>query len=319
MQLHAASIGEAVPRENFDALIQSVFDSAVNLRLADEDRLITVLISDHYELPQGIRLATKNLSLQSLAVGHQAASRGGMLRFDSSPLSIDLRGAHIWRCRVRDLNTDMSLPTIQKAWSTALNFLTKGQRLKSTEIIADDLFQIGTGSALSQRMSRPVMQLIKSAQQFEVQGSAQVAEKMIGLGPGVTPSGDDILIGFLAGLWSMAGQHDKQLSFVRLFGNEIIKLAKQTSEISRTYLYHAAQGQFSSSLSMLAEAIATYGDVEQATQEAMRVGHSSGMDSVTGLLVGLSVWNNFALAAVSKMPLSGTRRGRRFESPKEVT
>jgi hypothetical protein len=78
----------------------------------------------------------------------------------------------------------MSLPTIQKAWSTALNFLTKGQRLKSTEIIADDLFQIGTGSALSQRMSKPVMQLIKSAQQFEVQGSAQVAEKIIGLGPG---------------------------------------------------------------------------------------------------------------------------------------
>src|SRR5687768_18189259 len=100
--------------------------------------------------------------------------------------------------------------SIQKAWSTALNFLTKGQRLKSTEIIADDLFQIGAGSALSQRLSKPVMELIESGQQFEVQGSAQVAEKMIGLGPGVTPSGDDILIGFLAGLWSMAGQHDKQ-------------------------------------------------------------------------------------------------------------
>jgi hypothetical protein len=319
MQLHAASIGSTVPRENFDAWIQSVFDSAVNLRLADEDRLITVLISDHYELPQGIRIAKRDNSFQSLTVGHQAASRGGVLRFGSSPLSIDMRAAHIWKCRVRDLNTDMSLPTVQKAWSTSLNFLTRGQRLKSTEIIADDLFQIGTGSALSQRMSRPVMQLIKSAQQFEVQGSAQAAEKMIGLGPGVTPSGDDILIGFLAGLWSMAGQHYKQLSFIRLFGNEIIKLAKQTSEISRTYLYHAAQGQFSSSLSMLAEAIATYGDVEQAAQEAMRVGHSSGMDSVTGLLIGLSVWNNLALAAVSKMPLSGTRRGRHLESPEEVT
>jgi len=291
MQLHAASIGEAVQRENFDALIQSVFDSAVNLRLADEDRLITMLISDHYELPQGIRLATKNLSLQSLAIGHQAASRGGMLRFDSSPLSIDLRGAQIWRCRVRDLNMDMSLPTIQKAWSTALNFLTKGQRLKSTEIIADDLFQIDTGSALSQRMSRPVMGLIAAAEQFDIKGSIHAAEKMIGLGPGVTPSGDDILIGFLAGLWSMAGQNQTQLSFIRSFGNEIIQIAKQTSEISRTYLYHAAHGQFSSSLSTLAEAISTGNGVEQATQEVMRVGHSSGMDSVTGLLVGLSVWN----------------------------
>jgi hypothetical protein len=291
MQIHAASIGEAVPRENFDALIQSVFDSAVNLRLADEHRLITVLISDHYELPQGIRIATKNISFQSLTIGHHTASRGGILRFDSSPLAVDLRGAPIWKCRVRDLNTDMRSPVTQKAWATALGLLTKEQKLKNTDLRADDLFQIDTGSVLSRRMSRPVMGLISSTEQFDIKGSIHAAEKMIGLGPGVTPSGDDILIGFLAGLWSMAGGNQTQLSFIRLFGNEIIKIAKQTSEISRTYLYHAAQGQFSSSLSTLAKAIATGNGVEQATQEAMRVGHSSGMDSVTGLLIGLCVWN----------------------------
>ena len=141
------------------------------------------------------------------------------------------------------------------------------------------------------------MGLIASTEQFDIRGSIHAAEKMIGLGPGVTPSGDDILIGFLAGLWSMAGQNQPQLSFIRSFGNEIIKISKQTSEVSRTYLYHAAQGQFSSSLSTLAGAVTTGSGVEHATQEAMRVGHSSGMDSVTGLLVGLCVWNNFALTA----------------------
>ena len=291
MQLHAASIGEAVPREVFDALIQSVFDSAVNLRLADEDRLITVLISNHYELPQGIRIAKKEVSLQSLAVAHQAASRGGILRFESSPLAIDLRSAPVWKCRVRGLNVDMRSPVTQKAWSTALGLLIREQKLKNTDIRADDLFQTDTGSPVSQRMSRPVMGLISSTEQFDIKGSIHAAEKMIGLGPGVTPSGDDILIGFLAGLWSMAGQNQMQLSFIHSFGNEIIQIAKQTSEISRTYLYHAAHGQFSSSLSTLAEAIGTGNDLEQATQEAMRVGHSSGMDSVTGLLVGLCVWN----------------------------
>jgi hypothetical protein len=49
--------------------------------------------------------------------------------------------------------------------------------------------------------------------------------------------------------------------------------------------------QFSSSLSHLAEAIATGGDVEATAQTSMRVGHSSGMDSVTGLLIGLCAWN----------------------------
>ena len=99
MQCYAASIGEAVPHDNFDALVQSVFHSAVNLRLTNADRLITLLISDHYELPQGIRITAKNAPLQDLRVDLQAAARGGIVRFESSPLTVDLRRAAVWKCR----------------------------------------------------------------------------------------------------------------------------------------------------------------------------------------------------------------------------
>ena len=68
-------------------------------------------------------------------------------------------------------------------------------------------------------------------------------------------------------------------------------VASGTTEISRTYLLHAVQGQFSSSLSNLAHAIATGDHVAGPAEEAFRVGHSSGMDSVTGLLLGLAVWS----------------------------
>lgn len=298
MQLQALSIGEAIPRQNFDAVIQSAFESAINLRLAVEDRLITLLISEGYELPQGIRIWTKYLSLQSLTPGLRTASRGGILRFDSSPLTVDLRGAPVWKCRVPELNLNMGLLSVQQAWSTAWDLLNKEQRLKNTDLVADNLFQTGTGSSLSQRISKPVMSLVTSTEGFDVQGALRAAQKLIGLGPGVTPTGDDILIGFLAGLWGMAVQDQGQLAFIHSFGTELVKLARQTSEISRTYIYHASQGQFSSSLSYLVEAIATDNNVEAFLQSAMRVGHSSGMDSVTGLLIGLCVWNTSAPAAV---------------------
>ncbi|MDO8752434.1 MAG: DUF2877 domain-containing protein [Anaerolineales bacterium] len=291
MQLQAASIGEAIPRDNFDALIRSVFDSAVNMRLEGADRLITLLISDHDELPQGIRITDKNPALQSLTVGLRATCRGGILRFDSSPITIDLRGAPIWRCRVTELNTDMQSPSVIEAWSTAWDLLNKQQRLKKTELIAGDLFKLNTGSLLAQKLGKSVLQLVPATEQFDVQGCSRAAEKMIGLGPGVTPSGDDLLIGYLAGLWSTAGSHQQQSSFIRSFGISLMKMAKQTNEISRTYLYHAIHGQFSSNLSTLAEAITTGHQIEKAIQAAMRVGHSSGMDSVTGLLIGLAVWN----------------------------
>ena len=290
MYIHAASVGEAVPRDRFDAVVQSVFDAAVNLRLAGEDRLITVLISNRYELPQGIRIEAKNAPLQTLSVGQRASARDGILRFDASPLTVDLRNAPVWICRVRELGTDMKSTAVRQAWSAAWEILNHEQKLKRTDIVADDLLQPDAGSALSRRMSDPVRRLISSAAQFDLENAIPSAEQMIGLGPGVTPSGDDILLGVLAGLWSTARGDQHKMDFLRSFRDALIPLTVQTSEISRTYLYHAAHGQFSSSLSHLAEAIAQGGQVEAAFDEAARIGHSSGTDSVTGLLIGLCIW-----------------------------
>lgn len=291
MQIRAASIGEAVPAESFDAVVHSAFESAVNMRLSKEDRLISVLISDRYKLPQGIHITQKDIQFQTLEPGSLAACRGGTLRFDTFPLSIDLRGTPVWKCGVAGLKMEMDSPSSQQAWSTAWDLLNRRQRRTNCDIIADDVFRLQAGSILGQKISRPVLQLVASSDAFDAGRSIQAAESMIGIGPGLTPSGDDILIGFLAGLWSLSGRHPKHHSFLRTFGEGILQIAQRTNEISRTYLYHAARGQFSSALSTLVENIGTGGDVEQATQDAMRVGHSSGMDTVTGLLAGLAVWN----------------------------
>ncbi|HEU0296709.1 MAG TPA: DUF2877 domain-containing protein [Anaerolineales bacterium] len=301
MQLHAAAIGSTVPRDNFNATIQSVFDSSLNLRLAHEGRLVTILISDHYDLPQGIRL-DKKIPLPYLTpssslmanVGLHAACRSGILRFDSSTLTIDLRCAAIWEGRIPALT-----PPIDKAWSIIWGTLNKEQRLKNAELVADDLFQVDQGSLLTRKLSQPVMQLITAAKRLAPRASIDAARKMIGLGPGVTPSGDDVLIGFLAGLHSTAGNEQGKLAFIQAFGESLSSLSMETSEISRTYLYHAIHGRFSSSMIALLDALNADKEKQllSAAKAAMHVGHSSGMDSVTGLLMGLAVWSNFAPAS----------------------
>ena len=68
-----------------------------------------------------------------------------------------------------------------------------------------------------------------------------------------------------------------------------------TNDISRTYLHHAVRGQVSSRLANLAEAISYGEDSERLldiAETVMSVGHTSGMDTVTGLLVGLTAWEN---------------------------
>ena len=289
MHIQAVSIGEAVPCEPFEAEIHSVFESAVNLRLENEDRLITILVTDHYELPQGIRISEKNIPLQSLTVGLRAALRGGILRFGSFPLTIDIRSSSIWFCRLPEFHVNMNTSYAQTAFSTAWALLNDEQQVRRAEIVANNLISEGMGSLLSRRMQQPVKCLIDAAAELNGRKALEAAERIIGLGPGVTPSGDDILIGFLAGLWCMTGQTQKQFSFIHSFGDALMKIAKQTNEISRTYLAHATRGQFSSSLTDLAEAFANGGDVAKAVRAAMNVGHSSGMDSVTGFLFGLRV------------------------------
>ncbi|HET7145014.1 MAG TPA: DUF2877 domain-containing protein, partial [Anaerolineales bacterium] len=259
-----------------------------NLRLEHEDRLITVLISDHYDLPQGIRLGTKHASLPSLTVGLRAASRGGILRFGSSPLCIDLRGAPIWQGRIGTLPI-----TIEQAWSTLWQNLHQQQIIKGTELIAEDLFNLDRGPLLTRKLSLPVRQLITAIKRYDSYACSEAAQKMLGLGPGVTPSGDDVLIGFLAGLHCMAGNEKDKQAFIQTLGNEIRLLSNKTSEISRTYLYHAVKGEFSSSIVALIDAIRDGGEgqLTAAAENAMRVGHSSGMDTVSGLLIGLAAWD----------------------------
>jgi hypothetical protein len=292
MKFHAVCIGSSVPRDYFDATIQSVFDLSLNLRLEHQDGLVTILISDHYDLPQGIRLDVKNLPLQSLTVGLCAACWGGILRFDSSPLTIDLRGAHIWEGRLPATAPDMQKPSTGRAWSVTWQTLNERQRLKQTDLIAGDLFQLDKGPLLTRKLHRPVLRLIAATERLDPHTSADAAQKMIGLGPGLTPSGDDFLIGWLAGLWSTAAQDNRRPGFLSTFGGSLSTLAKETNEISRTYLYYAIKGEFSSSIVMLVNAISD-GEEQRllsAAQEAMNVGHSSGMDSVTGLLIGMAAW-----------------------------
>ncbi|HEX6269447.1 MAG TPA: DUF2877 domain-containing protein [Anaerolineales bacterium] len=292
MKVPVISIGSSVPRDHFDATIHSVFDSSINLHLAPQGGLLTILISDHDDLPQGIRLDVRKLPLWSLPVGLRAVCRNGILRFDASPLSIDLRGARSWDGRLPPVAIDMQKPSTERAWSIVWQTLNKQQRLKQTDLVANDLFQQDEGSLLTRKLSLPVQELIAATERLDPHTSTMAARKMIGLGPGVTPSGDDILIGYLAGLRGAAAQDDRRLAFLSTFGESLSKCTKDINEISRTYLHHAIKGEFSSSIIRLASAIS--GGEQQrlmsAAKGAMRAGHSSGMDAVTGLLIGLAVW-----------------------------
>lgn len=108
---------------------------------------------------------------------------------------------------------------------------------------------------------------------------------LIGLGPGLTPSGDDMLTGALAALYS----NQKLLALNRypLILPDFQSLLTLTTSVSCSYLDSAARGQFSTPLVRLMGRLAHSRDSETAIRDLLGHGHTSGADTLLGLVTGL--------------------------------
>ena len=294
MYLKAISIGDAVPHTDFDATIHSVFRSAINLRLTRGDKLLTLVTSGEADLPQGIRVDTPgDFSFEIFRAGEPATCRDDILRLGS--LTIELRDARRWKCDLPALQADMTNPAASISWQRAWQALNKRQIQSNAEIIAQDLFRSdGTIRAgIPRKAGEAMRNLVEATRRYNLTAASSI-HALIGLGTGLTPSGDDLLVGYLAGLWCSVLDKSGRVQFVTNLGKAVIRLSHQTNDISRTYLYHASRGQVSSRLAELAEAICRGENSDRLSaiiESAMQIGHTSGMDAVSGLLIGLAAWD----------------------------
>jgi hypothetical protein len=121
-------------------------------------------------------------------------------------------------------------------------------------------------------------------------GSAQTIDgeclaRLLGLGPGLTPSGDDYLGGALVALHA-SGQ--SELGW-RLWETLEPQLFATTGDISRAHLAAAAEGLGHAALHDLIDAILA-GDsanIRTALYAATSIGHTSGWDAVAGAVAML--------------------------------
>lgn len=295
MLFRAISIGHAVPRRDFEAVVHSVFDSVVNLELSEASQLLTLLSSGDTDLPQGIRLASPpGFDFEGLSVGTAALCRNHLLRFNGCPLRIDLQGAACWDEEPPAARADMSNPVVRDAWGCAWQALNEQQSVHAAGLVAQELWGPVQRQPAWVREAGSCLRAIVAATRRCAALPGTGLRRLIGLGPGLTPSGDDLVVGYLIGMRCAAQGRQDRLDFLARLAGSVLGLSTQTGDISRTYLFHAAHGSASSVLRRLAEAIcsgASASIVRTSAAAAMQVGHTSGMEAVTGLLVGLAAWD----------------------------
>jgi Protein of unknown function (DUF2877) len=102
---------------------------------------------------------------------------------------------------------------------------------------------------------------------------------LLGSGPGLTPSGDDLLAGFLLGCLAFG----RDVSSLR---SAIAALApRQTTALSAALLAHALRGQCIPEVAALTRVLTGTGAIGPALDALLRVGHTSGAALARGLLL----------------------------------
>ncbi|MCL6264260.1 DUF2877 domain-containing protein [Craterilacuibacter sp. RT1T] len=117
--------------------------------------------------------------------------------------------------------------------------------------------------------------------------------RIVGLGAGLTPAGDDFLCGLLAVLYAMHHPLFAELSAA------ILPLIGQTTRVSQDYLLLAGDGIFSPLTCRLLQVLAEEDGraIECSATDLLAHGSSSGMDTLAGCLAGLSALGWASIAA----------------------
>ncbi|GAA2886544.1 hypothetical protein GCM10010517_50300 [Streptosporangium fragile] len=121
--------------------------------------------------------------------------------------------------------------------------------------------------------------------------SVTAAEQLVGLGPGLTPSGDDVLAGLLVALRHLGGAAgvDRAVRLAGWLAAAVTFNARgRTTPISATLLHCAARGEASGEVLAVLRGLAGRQSLEPALHRLLQLGHTSGADLAWGVRIGLA-------------------------------
>lgn len=292
--MHIESISTRVSpifrRPGFQATVESAFAEAVNL--------VT---------PHGAALALVSGRLGNgplnAVVSHPQAlallSRGDTVSGDGATLSLG-KGWRLALAPAADWNPCPDYTRLAR-WPQVvgrnLAWLRQHLPLEAPQGSLAAQPQVATQGAFGSRPSVALVQsragaltdgLRQGYQQGDLGKITAFAGGLAGLGPGLTPAGDDWLAGWLVGLRAAAAMHGDQPSLdLDAVGRAVVGSARmRTSRLSLAFLQAAADGDVAEPWHALLAALA---DADQtplrhASAEIMRHGATSGSDMLAGFL-----------------------------------
>lgn len=263
------------------ARVIAVFPSALYLEMRGgaEPRVLAVVTSDAGRLPNAVVVVATRREHPFRAVREGGDAFVGDGRVEAAGLSVRVR--RWW---------DPS-PALRGMRPAALG---SGVRALEDELTAAGALT-GAGPVGGGLDGHPdPAALADACAAGDLAGAVEAAERIVGLGPGLTPSGDDILCGLLVSLRLLGGavRHGETAVWLAgWLGAAVTADAEtRTTALAATLLHCAAAGGAGAEVAAVLRFVAGHeppgGGGLSAVRRLLSVGHTSGTDLAHGVLTG---------------------------------
>lgn len=230
------------------------------------DFVLSLNAASSIEMPNGLHLSAPagTFPFSALAVGMPIILGANRLHIEAIECSLDLSSCEQWDSFIEhpaDVDGELVLRNSKRVEVLIANWRESfGANEAPGLLFSPDLEKVETDTLA-------------------------LAAYLCGRGPGLTPAGDDMLVGWMAAGWLLYGPHPALLDVCR----QIVAIARrQTHLLSRCWLSYAAQGCVAMPIKVLLQALTRLDDggLEIAVGRVLEMGATSGYDGIRGILWG---------------------------------
>jgi len=307
MKIISSDLLEYLKDREIEGHIHSVFKNVVNIQTED-DRLIAIIDNKKDIAPMSITSGETIYSNLSLAKGERVWITGNQFTIPGRKITLNMNMSLVWNSEPEKVSMSNRSCDINRALAILEDVITTHGRntgLVPLMFNINDQFptirpytnETMKMNRYSKKIKSRFCQFIKSVYTLNLSEINRHSNNIIGFGPGLTPSADDLLAGMMISNIYMAEYYDLNSGYVRSINREIIRGIKdKTTDISYEMLRNASGGKGSDKVKQLIRAI-LIGEVNLKEKIISVIDHGgeSGSDMLTGIYLGMRIINDEAL------------------------
>jgi hypothetical protein len=274
--------------------IHSVFEHVINIILLDH--LISIVGTNVGMGPLNIVInIPDDLDFTLILKKGDPISLDEDINVGDSLIIISMEGVQLWEPSVnlkeRILSNNTILDNIEILRETALASDKHGgfgELIGSAKTNEFEISKENKFGPIAKYAAPHILSLLEAISLERYDDILQSSNKIVGLGPGLTPSGDDMLIGMMVAMFYIS--ENKEISLdVKQINNEIISgITGRTTLISEEFLREAAMGRVNEPIAILMDNIlsADKKEIVESVANVLSIGSSSGVDTIFGIILG---------------------------------